>query len=462
MITDLRIRQSILVVITMLVILAAVGLAFGLLGAASGDFLANWWLPALPIPLVLIGMHYRETLSLTWRSAWIGLMLTMVLLFVLISLQIVVSNITVKPEWDLKWFWLHARAAAQGMNFYQAELVHQLAAQYAPNTDLFLSQLYFWYPPPTMLYMLPLGWFDMETAFTLWQIVHLVLLVVDIVILRNLFLPKSGWIGLLFVGALVAGLHPVIDTIYAGQTNFLMLFFILLYWRDRERPRAGIWIVAAAFVKPFVGILLLVVLIRRQWKVLGVMVVSAAVAALVSILVFGLPTFISYFTENPVANLNSYMLTMPFNQSLLATLLRLGQVDVSGISPFTYPPFLVGALILTAITVVVVYRLGTDKAGWGIALTLLLGVLIYPHSLRYYSLVLILPILLIWSDRTRFFGQWTGAIIALSLVYELDAYRPGSMIFFVLLACWIIAAIYASREAHLFSTLRKQLNPSHT
>jgi hypothetical protein len=457
--TDLR--QFFRVAILTLAILALVGLLLGLSGAAASALLADWWLLAVPVPLLLMGMHYRERLSPSLRDAWISLMLAMVILFAFLSLQIIISNISVKPEWDLKWFWLHGRAAALGMNFYQPELVHNLAAQYAPNTDLFMSQLYFWYPPPTMLLMLPLGWFEMETAFLWWQIVQLVLLVVDVAFLWKLFLPETGRIGLLFAAALIVALHPTIDTIYAGQTNFLLLLLLLLFWRDRHRPRAGLWLTIAVFVKPFVAVMLLWVVLRRQWKTLGMMLISGLVAALISMLVFGTATFFSFFTANPITNLSRYMYTMPFNQSLLATLLRATQADVNAITPFLYPPFLIAALVLTGITALCVYRVESNRDEWALAAVLVLGILIYPHVLRYYAVLLMLPVLLVWKEHSRFPGGLWGAAAFITFIFWWVAYRPGNLVFVSILASWLILIAGMRWQSIALTPWREPLKPSH-
>jgi hypothetical protein len=448
-------QQTLLIVISTLSILTVAALIVSLSAETILPLLGKWWLLALPIPLLLVGMHYREKLSTRWQVAFTGLMVSMVICFGVLCVQIMVSNIITKPEWDLKWFWIHARAAALGLNFYQPESVHLLAAQYGPNSPLFLSQLYFWYPPPTMLLMLPLGWFDMETGFVLWQAAHMVLLVADIILLWRLFLRDSGGMGLLFVAALIAGLHPVIDTVYAGQTNFMLLFLILLYWRDRDRPRAALWLTVAIFVKPVAGILVLIVLLRRQWKVLGVMLGCALIAALVSILAFGLPTFMSYFTNSPMGNLDPYMLTMPFNQSLLATILRATQYDVSLGSGFTHPLFVVAAGVLILFTSWIVYRLSEYMPDWTLALVIVLALLIYPHSLRYYAVLLVPLFLLLWSARERLPGGVWGMTTLLTLLYWLSAYRPGDMIFMVMLVVWfmIAAGVVYLHQRSLHSSL---------
>ena len=57
------------------------------------------------------------------------------------------------------------------------------------------------------------------------------------------------------------------------------------------------------------------------------------------------------------------------------------------------------ALDLVVVSVWLMLRLARSQSGLAIAIALSLGMLIYPATLNHYSLLLILPLLVLWQTR---------------------------------------------------------------
>lgn len=420
-----------------------------MIGAASGRF-DLVWLFILPMPVFFWGVHYWERLQNAQRAIFTGAMLAVIVLFGLFSLQIILANRQIKPEWDLKALWLFARLAVRGQNFYDIELVRHFAYLYGPPSQLLLEQISFPYPPPTMLLIAPMGWFEMETAFPLWQGLHLLFLGGALVLLWRRFLGESAWRGMALAVILVAGLHPTMDTLYSGQTNFLVLLLLLLFGRDQDRRRGGLWLGLALFVKPFMAVVLLYVVLRRQWHIIAGLIITLIGASLAAALIFGPAVFVHYLTDSSLfSSYGTYRITMPFNQSLLAVLMRLIHADLGQVSPFTHPLYLAIAGFFTAVTAIWVYGLGDKNREWGLALTVVLALLIYPHSLIYYMVLLIVPLALIWSQR-QLWPESPGRIIGFIVLESLLLSSPGEGVFFATLLCWCALLLVSGRQFGLF------------
>ncbi len=401
-----------------------------------------WGLLVLVILVLLLGFHYREVLTAPWRSVLVGLTLAVLLVFGLNAARLMRWNVMHPPEWDFVIFWLDGQVAAQGLNFYEPQFYQNVTLTFTPTNEFVAEVLEvgFRYPPPTMFLFLPLSLFDVHMAFMLWYIVHSLILILDIILLWKIFLSKSGLMGLVLVTVLVATLFGTMSTIHRGQTNFLALLMLLLFWRDRTHQRGGVWLALGILIKPFLAVLLIYPVLRKHWRVIISTFITLIVISLLAFVAFGPETFLSYFTENPNANAADFQYTQMFNQSLLATILRLTDYNFGDKSPLTHPIFIALVFILTGITGWLVYRLDETHNDWALALTLLLSLLIYPASQIFYSVLLIIPILLLWMHRqSRFINIW-GVVAFIALVYALVSYHNGEYVFIANALTWFVLA----------------------
>jgi hypothetical protein len=183
--------------------------------------------------------------------------------------------------------------------------------------------------------------------------------------------------------------------------------------------------------------LLLYLLLRRQWRALVTAGITIAVISILAIIVFSPETFLSYFTAASHTQMPDYVYTESVNQSLLATILRITGYDISNRSPLTQPLFVGLALILTGLTGWLVFRLDMLDAGWALGLTLLLALLVYPATLEHYSVLLIVPMLLLWTHRDEILGGLWSALILITLTYVLIAFSAGTHAFFAILLNWL-------------------------
>jgi hypothetical protein len=399
----------------------------------------------LLVPALLVGYHQRGRLRARGRAGLIGFMLAIIMFFAADIVRAMLANFANLPEWDFKLFWLFGRVAAQGQNIYQPEFLHALAVPLHPSDEM-MRELFFFYPPPTMFLFAPLGWFEIHTALVVWYMFNAAIIGLDIYLLWRIFLKHDGHMGLLLAAALLLMLPASKLTIMYAQTNFIVLLALLLFWLWRDRPRGAIWLAIGLFVKPLLVFLPLYLVLRRRWRLLCSIAVAGSSMLLLSAAVFGPNTVLSYFTANPVVNSTPVAFyTEEVCQSLLATILRLTRYDFSNSSPYTQPLFLLSALIITAVTSWLIYKLEESQADWMLALATVLALLLYTRTLTHYSVLLIAPIALIWSRRQQLPGQAWSAIAFITVEYTLINLGNG-WIFLAMALSWLALVGVSARS----------------
>jgi hypothetical protein len=196
-------------------------------------------------------------------------------------------------------------------------------------------------------------------------------------------------------------------------------------------------------VKPFVGGLLLYLGLRRYGRpVLGA-TVGLAASAVLTILVFGWAPFASYLRPAHYGHLPQWIYTEPSNQSLLGTLLRWwpSTMPESG-SPMAHPLFVALALVFTGTTAWLAFRHGATRDSWAAASVLLLSLLIYPASQMFYCVLLLVPFLLLWSERRLLPGGAVTAALGTGILYAAMDYRGGKLVFFATFLLWLASLVF--------------------
>ena len=318
------------------------------------------------------------------------------------------SNILHPPDWDFQIFWIDGVMASRGLNFYDSALATQLAAPFHPSLGFAQAALAapFLYPPPSILWFVPLGWMDIHSAALAWYVLQFACLAGSVIVLSQTFLTSLSAINVAFTTALIFMVHGTYSNVANAQTVFLLLLFISLAFRDRNTSRGGVWFALAILVKPFVVVVMLHPLLRRNWKSLATSAATLLLATIATLLLFGPRVFASYIAI-PFQVLPMSMYTELANQSLLAWILRITH------SPTRFPPAY--ALLAVLSGILLLWRLSTagkQREAAGFALALTFGLLLYPASLQSYTVLLILPILVLYRARL-----WVVAALAFCLMY---------------------------------------------
>jgi hypothetical protein len=417
-------------------------LAMALLPRLIPDLYSGFPYLALTFPVLLLIDLRWERLARMWRQLAIGFMSGLLIYFIAISGIIFQVNAERQPVWDLGKFWIHSRLAVLGQDMYDVELATDMARQLygEPSEDL-LSQIDMPYPPPSMLFIAPIGLADMSITGPIWQWTLHVFLGLSAVLCWRLFFAERGPVGLLFAAALLAAFPGTMETVYMGQTNFVMLALLLLYALDRNQLRSGLWLVIGILLKPTVGVLVLLVLLRREWRTLQGMIYSTIGLCLLAALVFGPQVYQQYVDGLGAVGGSRYLL--PYNQSLLSLILRLDTSAVALQSAFN-PIFLLlaGLIVVVSSGVILRYR-AMPLAEW--ALVVIIALLVFPHSPSYYSIIALPPVFVClksqWSDRAR---AWLYVMTALVMLFVCTAVPYHYFISYIL--CMILLMVIIARH----------------
>lgn len=393
----------------------------------------------IPLFVVALCFMFFSFTRAKWRSVGHFLLALMSISILLEIAHAIQFNLTRPKDWDFLGFWVIARAAFLGLDFYVPENLQSISLPFPPAPEFIEEVLNIGaqYPPPMMLLLLPLGAFEYFVSYSIWYCVCGALLLLITYLLRKTFFQEQAlWSSLLFCLGMLLCLRSTLSTFSFGQTNFLVLLSLVLFWLYRDRSWGGWSLAVGACVKPIVGLVLLYPLIKFHWRtLLGFISASIAVYGVTAV-IFGPGLCLEYFTLDIPSRMPRDVYTQGVNQSLLATVLRLTGDNYPLLTPIYHPLFLALAFALGAATTWVVYSSRQKHSDHALSLVILLALLIYPATWEHYTISLILPLLYLWKNREKIFLGETLSLIFLVLVYALIAYRNGKFAFLGIALPW--------------------------
>ena len=315
------------------------------------------------------------------------------------------KNIVNPWEWDFLCWYVDGKLAVSGLNFYDLDNYKQVFTEaVVPAIPLTPSQnfldetvnLGFLYFPQAIILYYPLGLMDFDTAHLAWAILNYIFFFGCIFLTKQLFFQKfEPKLGLMFSAAFWL-LYPSTMVVFRfDQNHFILIFFLLMAMKTIADNRTGIWLALAVCIKPVSLIFGLFLLVKQRWKAIFTGALTGLLVTVLTIVLFGYNTVMGFFTENPHVNVPDFMYTQESNLSILSVILRQIDFDYVNQQPTRQPLYLAIAGVLTALTVLFMYRLPKKHNFWGLSLVLALTVVIYPGSLVTYSIFLIFPFLLL-------------------------------------------------------------------
>jgi hypothetical protein len=212
----------------------------------------------------------------------VNLFLTLLALGILIFARVHVSLGFDVPNSNFSFFWLAGRMILDGQNPYDE--TQYLAGHDANDMDWRPNNI-FPYPLPLTLFCIPLGYFSMQTAYVLWQVVTLLLIALTIYILLRHWQEKSHHNMLVPIFFFLLFWGPLYLTTHAGTFSVFSLVVLIgaiLLLENDKSLWAGI-ILALTMLKPPQGLTILLLagvwfLARRDWKaIFGVAIGGLAI-----------------------------------------------------------------------------------------------------------------------------------------------------------------------------------------
>ena len=333
------------------------------------------------------------------RLAYAALFLTAVSFFIY-RVIIVIRDPYI---YDFTAFFLWGKTAAQGYDFYlpqNLQLVFHSLQLPPGHYDVFSEEIVdvgFLYPPPTILYFAPLGFLSYKTAVICWGIFNALFAVGCIYLVYDLFLKRYKMTGLMLVAVLFVFFKPVLQTVSFLQTNFIVLFYLLLVRKYQDKKIAGLFLALALFTKPYMAILLVFFVVRKKWQTIVYFLVSSIILIGITILLFGVAPFKSYIFNSPTLRIPDWVYSEPVNQSLHAVLIRLGLISAG--KSFLYVQIVLFVVLLSFFYMV--YLMRRESHGLLLGYLLAIGLLLYPGTLMYYGVLLLFIIFQFFDQRTQ-------------------------------------------------------------
>ena len=342
---------------------------------------------------------------------------------------------TTEP-WDFPCFYLYGKVADAGLNFYSPENFHQVYStiHFPPSfyTELKSEVLDvgFPYPPPTILYFVPLGFMSYHSALIWWTAVNLCFVAGCIYLIYDQFFRKDKLNGLILITSLFFLFPPVRETVFFSQTNFIALFYILLIGKYSDKKFAGIFLALAIFTKPYMIILGLLFLLKKNWGAILYFILSCLTIIGITLLCFGQSPFLSYIFNNPVKRIPASVFSERIMVSLRAVLLRTKVIHLVNSSEYI-------AITLCILLLTLAYSLFLTKRklyDFILPVLLLVGLLLYPGTETHYGVLLLFIIFQFFSEKSQLgFNNVYLNLFIVETAFLLDIVSVFSCICFLLI-----------------------------
>ena len=171
------------------------------------------------------------------------------------------------------------------------------------------------YAPPLGVAIGPLADLELDTAVTLWFVLHALALAGACALM-----PVERWIKLAMFG-MAALSYAVVRDLALGNVSVLLLLPLAAAWRWLDRPAGAVAQAVAMAVRPTLGVLLVWQLLRRQWRAVGWTIGAGLVLVALSLPFVGLDGYRDYLTV--LANLEG-VTGVERNYDISSTALELG------------------------------------------------------------------------------------------------------------------------------------------
>lgn len=275
----------------------------------------------------------------------------------------VISAQTLVSEIDFHAFYASAQAWRAGNDLYAT------GSEY-PNLN----------PPHFIVAFTVFTWFSEHVAIAVWMALNLAAaLGAAALVWRELKLPRS--FVPLTIGIAAAGLSTgVLFGVEEGHPVGLFALCVTAAWASHRQGRlapTGLLMGLLVSVKPFFGCILLVSLVRREWRVIAWAITAASTAALAGALLAG-PSSVLRWIET---GRQVHWFYHPLNASLAGLLSRSGM---------GWLPWAMLTIALLAATVAALRRSASIDASWlaaGLA-----SLLVSPLGWAYYLPLLAGPL----------------------------------------------------------------------
>ncbi|MBN1919760.1 MAG: DUF2029 domain-containing protein [Anaerolineae bacterium] len=288
-----------------------------------------------------------------------------------------------------------------GSDLYNLELQARYQQMFLHGNSFQDGVLPFNYPPYFALFLFPLAYFPLRTAFLLWTITQICALGYIIYIL---WLRTSSWdsmIRWLFLGILLA-FPPLMRTILQGTSSILTLLCLFLIHEAllSNQPRSGgVWFALGTFRPQAMVPIGLFILWQRHWKLAIAAISAGATLVLLTTLTLGVSVWQEFISSvwrsgELFDRFGVYPAAMYNLKGTLALCCRnLDPILITRLSSIGFLTSIVGISWLWRISDAINTPIWNLKLAIGLTVGMLFGLHLNPHD----GLLLIFPLFLFVS-----------------------------------------------------------------
>jgi hypothetical protein len=382
-----------------------------------------------------VSYYAYHNLSTQWKRVSRGILIGLAIFMFLILLSETMKAATSNTEFDFMCFYMQGQLGVHHLNFYDPHsfkiLLQNNNLNYTFSQD-FKSQIIdvgLLSPPITMLFFAPLSSIDYHTSRLILTILIFIFIFGNAVLANIIFVKNDrSFYSFLFILLIIMFLPGTSETIGYNQTNFFLLFFLLLALYKINKPISGFYLAISLIIKPISGLLVLFFISAKKWK--PVIYFAATLIALFSITasLWGFQNISGFFQSPPTQRLPQQIYLQNINQSLIAVLNRnLQRYSLSKI--FINSIYYFCALIMIVLSYIASKGLNKLNLYLSFFVFVLCMLMIYPSSLWHY-MVYLTPLLiyfLLQKQNKKYF--WIIILPAISFL--------GTEVFFTYLILWI-------------------------
>lgn len=335
-----------------------------------------------------------HNLKTQWKQISKGILIGLAAILFLFLIIETIKAATSNAQWDFMCFYMQGQLGLHHLNFYDANSFKTLLQSNNFNYNFsapFKDQIFnvgLLPPPISMLLFAPLASVDYHTGRFILAILIFIFIFANTFLANLIFAKKekSGY-SFLFIFIIIMLLPGTNGTIGYNQTNFFLLFFLLLTIYSINRPISGFYLALSLIMKPISGFLVLFFISDKKWK--SVIYFLATVVVLFSITGFfwGFNNIIGFFHSPPTQRLPLYLYEQNINQSILAVFNR--NLMDSGLTRDTINLiYYFSVVVLVGLSYLASKRLNKLNVYVSFCTFILCMLMIYPSSLDHYMVYL--------------------------------------------------------------------------
>jgi glycosyl transferase family 87 len=185
----------------------------------------------------------------------------------------------------------------QAQNLYNLEVQKHFQRKLLSSIEFRDKLLPYNHPPFEVVWYLPLSRLSYLKAFLVWDLLSLLCYAAGLFLLtKNLTGTSDADFTFVWLGS--AAFLPVLVTLLQGQDTAVVFLSLTLAFYSLKTSRealAGLWLSLALTKFQILAPILLLILLKKQWRVLAGFMVGAVATFLVSMTIVGMPGLKAYF-----------------------------------------------------------------------------------------------------------------------------------------------------------------------